>query len=79
MTKKIIVSRGEEIIIHRRDGIDVFQERVSCCACGLVHDIEYRVIDDNNLGVTVWSNKRSTGQVRRHMKEKLYSYLDKVK
>jgi hypothetical protein len=39
--------------------------RMSCCDCGLVHDVEFW-IEDNRVAMRVARNGRSTGQVRRH-------------
>lgn len=70
MAKPIQIIGGVETVIRRREGSGLFWERVACCDCGLVHDIAYRVISDDELGIASWSNRRSTGQVRRHMRER---------
>ncbi len=55
-----------------KDGVEVLidtpnvTERVICCDCGLAHDIEYRIVDKTQLGITVWRNNRSTAQRRRY-------------
>lgn len=56
------IKDGEEIFIKVNDE----DERVTCCDCGLTHDVHYRMVDINTLGVTVWRHNRSTGQHRRH-------------
>lgn len=40
--------------------------KISCCDCGLVHDLEFRIDDENKLNFRARRNTRSTGQVRRH-------------
>jgi len=42
--------------------------KMSCCDCGLVHSLDFRVTDDYRVQFRVRRNERSTGQVRRHMK-----------
>ncbi len=42
--------------------------KMACCDCGLVHDMDFR-IEGNRVQFRVARNNRSTGQVRRHMKE----------
>jgi hypothetical protein len=42
---------------------------LACCDCGLVHDIEFRRIQDK-IQWKIDRNDRSTGQIRRHMKRK---------
>ena len=39
-----------------------------CCDCGLVHIMDFRV-EDGRAQFRVSRNNRSTGQVRRHMKQ----------
>lgn len=39
--------------------------RHQCCDCGLVHDMDFRVVD-GAVQYRVHVNKRSTAQVRRH-------------
>ena len=44
-----------------------------CCDCGLANDLEFKIIGGYNrrrVMFRVCRNERSTGQVRRHMKEK---------
>ena len=41
--------------------------KMSCCDCGLVHEMEFRVTSDyDRVEFRVRRNNRSTGQVRRH-------------
>ena len=44
--------------------------KISCCDCGLVHDLEFRLDDNHRLNFRARRNPRSTGQVRRHMTQK---------
>lgn len=44
--------------------------KMACCDCGLVHDLEFRLDDLNQLNYRARRNERSTGQMRRHMKAK---------
>lgn len=39
--------------------------KMSCCDCGLVHTMEFR-IEDDRAQFRVRRNARATGQVRRH-------------
>jgi len=39
--------------------------QLQCCDCGLVHDVKFELD-----GFRLVQNNRSTGQVRRYMKEK---------
>ena len=50
--------------------IDKDYERHSCCDCGLVHDIYYEIIDKITIKRTLVRNNRSTGQLRRQMKNR---------
>jgi hypothetical protein len=47
---------------------DVQPYKMSCCDCGLVHDIEFW-IEDDHVQMRVARNNRATGQVRRHMRK----------
>ena len=64
------------MVIDVKDGVEVvinvskYSERVTCCDCGLTHDIVYRIVDKNNMGITVWRNNRATGQHRRSIPER---------
>ena len=40
--------------------------KLSCCDCGLVHNMDFRV-QKGNVQFRVRRNNRSTGQMRRHM------------
>lgn len=40
--------------------------RMACCDCGLVHDLEFRLDDDNRLNFRARRNRRSASQMRRH-------------
>lgn len=51
--------------------------RIICCDCGLSHDFEFRIVD-NEVEFRARRNMRSTAQVRRHMKSILVN-LRKVK
>ena len=42
--------------------------KLSCCDCGLVHDIDFRVTGAGKVLFRFARNHRSTGQVRRHMR-----------
>lgn len=45
--------------------------KMCCCDCGLVHNVDFRIIDDGDgdqVQFRVSRNNRSTAQVRRHMK-----------
>ena len=43
--------------------------KMSCCDCGLVHDMQFRVTDDyDRVEFRVRRNNRATAQVRRHRK-----------
>jgi hypothetical protein len=43
--------------------------RMSCCDCGLSHEMEFD-IDENNLVIMrARRHEKSTGQIRRHMKK----------
>ena len=39
-----------------------------CCDCGLVHKVDFR-IHNGRIQFRAFRDNRSTGQVRRHMKE----------
>ena len=41
--------------------------KMACCSCGLVHRMDFRVVD-GRAQFRVFRAPRSTGQVRRHMK-----------
>ena len=42
--------------------------KMSCCDCGLVHKIDFRICEDEpkRIEFRVFRDNRSTGQVRRH-------------
>lgn len=42
--------------------------KMACCDCGLVHNLDFRVAEDNRAEFRVSRNNRSTAQMRRHMK-----------
>ncbi len=45
--------------------------KMSCCDCGLVHNMQFRVTDDyDQVEFRVQRNNRSTSAVRRYMKLK---------
>jgi hypothetical protein len=41
--------------------------RFSCCDCGLVHNLQFRIDDLGQINFRASRNQRSTGQVRRGM------------
>ena len=63
-----------EIMIEGEDGWSEWihplssYHRISCCDCGLVHDLEFRLDDDNGLSFRARRNNRSTGQIRYRRK-----------
>jgi hypothetical protein len=44
--------------------------KLCCCDCGLVHTMDFRVVD-GRAQFRVFRNNRATAQVRRHMTTKL--------
>ena len=44
--------------------------KMSCCDCGLVHEMEFETDEDNFVIFRARRHERSTGQVRRHMRGK---------
>ena len=45
--------------------------KMSCCDCGLVHDMQFRVTDEyDRVEFRVRRNNRATAQVRRHKKRR---------
>jgi len=44
--------------------------KMSCCDCGLVHELQFRVPDDepDRVEFRARRHNRSTGQIRRHRK-----------
>jgi len=46
--------------------------KMACCDCGLVHSIDFRVVGNKRKKVQfrVFRNSRSTGQMRRHMRDR---------
>ena len=55
---------GWSIWIHPLPGY-----KMACCDCGLVHDLEFRLDDANQLNLRARRNNRSTGQRRQHKYE----------
>lgn len=43
--------------------------KMACCDCGLVHELDFRIVD-GKIQFRARRNKRSTGQLRRHIKRK---------
>lgn len=43
--------------------------RHQCCDCGLVHKVDYRIVD-GKVEFRSTRDGRATGQVRRHLKAK---------
>lgn len=41
--------------------------KMACCDCGLVHDMDFRIYQ-GKIQMRARRNNRSTGQLRRHMK-----------
>ena len=54
--------------VQGREGPPEAFFKMSCCDCGLVHDIDFRVSGASKVLFRIARNHRSTGQVRRHMK-----------
>jgi hypothetical protein len=60
--------------------------KMSCCDCGLVHDMDFKIVkaheevdgfkpsDFDRPAFRCYRNNRSTGQMRRHMKDKNESH-----
>ena len=42
--------------------------KLACCDCGLVHTIDFRVVD-GEVEFMIERDNRATGQIRRHMKK----------
>jgi hypothetical protein len=42
--------------------------KMSCCDCGLVHDLDFK-IENKRVLFRAFRNNRATGQIRRWMKE----------
>lgn len=42
--------------------------RLACCDCGLTHDLQFGLDDDNRLSFRARRNKRSTAAMRRNRK-----------
>jgi hypothetical protein len=42
--------------------------KMSCCDCGLVHRIDFRICEDDpgRIEFRVFRDNRATGQIRRH-------------
>jgi hypothetical protein len=41
--------------------------KMACCDCGLVHDLEFRIVENGKrVEFRARRNNRSTGQIRRH-------------
>jgi hypothetical protein len=49
-------------------------DRVSCCDCGLAHDVEYIIVADcrgtPQIFARAWRNNRATAALRRDMVKK---------
>ncbi len=45
-----------------------------CCDCGLVHKMDFKLEDgelnDGELAIRFWHDKRATGQIRRYRHKK---------
>lgn len=44
--------------------------KLCCCDCGLVHRFDFR-IHEGHIEFRCFRDSRSTGQVRRHMRDRL--------
>ncbi len=64
--KKYEVNDGEKITFPATNGI----LKHVCCDCGLTHDIEV-IIHGRTFDLIFHRNNRSTGQFRRHLRQKL--------
>lgn len=42
--------------------------KMACCDCGLVHNMQFRVDDLEQINFRAQRNERSSGQMRRHKK-----------
>lgn len=45
--------------------------KLACCDCGLVHKVDFRLFK-RKIQLRVVRDNRSTGQVRRHMKKRIF-------
>lgn len=43
--------------------------KMACCDCGLVHRMNFRIYE-GKIQFQAFRDKASTGQIRRHMKDK---------
>lgn len=43
--------------------------KIACCDCGLIHNMEFRIDDLGQVNFRASRNNRSTGQMRRHMRD----------
>ena len=41
--------------------------RIACCECGLVHDLVFRLDEDDQIYMKARRNRRATAQRRRHL------------
>ena len=39
--------------------------KMACCDCGLVHRLDFRIVDDR-VEFRTYRDNRATGQIRRH-------------
>ena len=44
------------------------KHRIACCDCGLVHDLEFRIIE-GEFEFRAFRNNRATGQRRRYVQK----------
>ena len=42
--------------------------KMACCDCGLVHKVEFSVLNKNEIQMRVWRDERATSQKRRYKK-----------
>lgn len=45
--------------------------RLKCCDCGLIHDIDWRHAEGNELQMRIIRNERATAAARRNRKKKV--------
>ena len=69
----LIANLGEyEMKYIQREDYDGFEvegeglHRISCCDCGLVHDMAVAIEDNGKIGLAFKRNNRATAQIRRY-------------
>ena len=58
-----------ENVVLPRDEDGAWRMRLSCCDCGLIHDVAFVQVGDD-LHFAMARNTRSTSQHRRYLKRK---------